>query len=143
MHRLLSTFVLSILLLVGCQTDKDISSTTPEGALDQIHSKESYAKPSEIYQVIEIEEGRVIAVYKGEMDNAEDMYVANIESDDGNWLVTDATNIGMPSAEELDQSSLTDSFEAGYTTDEISSSGDIRIFKLKDSDFNVWIKVFE
>lgn len=143
MYRLLSTFVFSIFLLVGCQTDKDISSTTPEGALEQIHSKESYAKPSEIYQVIEIEEGRVIAVYKGEIDNAVDMYVANIESDDGKWLVTDAMNIGMPSAEKLEQSSLTDRFEAGYTTDEISSSGDVRIVEFKDSDFNVWIKVFK
>jgi hypothetical protein len=143
MYRSLSIFVLSIFLLVGCQTDKDTSSTTPEAALDQIHSKEAYAKPSEIYEVIEIEEGRVLAVYKGKMNDAEEIYVANIESDDGKWLVTDAINIGMPSAENLNQSSLTESFEAGYTTNEISSGGNIRIVKFKDSDYNVWIEVFK
>ena len=143
MYRLLSVFVLSILLLVGCQTEKDISSNTPEKALNQINTKDSYAKPSEIYQVVEIEKGRVLAVYKGKMDDEEDMYVANIESDNGNWVVTDATNIGMPSAEKLNQSLLTGSFEAGYTTDGISSSEDIRIVKFKDSDFNVWLKVIK
>lgn len=142
MYRLSGIFLLSVFLLAGCQTDKDQSSATPEEALYQLHFKKSYAKPSEIYQVLEIGKGRVLAVYKGEMDDEENMYVANIESDNGKWLVTDAISIGMPSADKLNQSSVTDRFAAGYTTDEISSSEDIRIVECKDCDFNIWVELF-
>lgn len=76
------------------------------------------------------------------MDDVEDMYAANLEGSNGEWLVTDATSIGMPSIDKLNQSSATESFEAGYTRDEASPSENLRIVTLEDSEFNVWIEVF-
>lgn len=63
MVRLLGVFVLSAFLLMGCQSDKGILSTTPTEALNQVHLEEAYAKPSDIYEMIEVEEeGNILAV---------------------------------------------------------------------------------
>ena len=142
MYRSLSAFFFLLLFLAGCQTDTDLSSNTPEGALEQIHSKGSYAKPMELYKTIEIEEGRVIVIYKGSIYDDDDIYVANIEKIKEKWSVTDAQNIGMPLAEKLNQSILTESFQAGYTTDKVSSDENVRTVEFKDSDYYVWIKIF-
>lgn len=57
----------------------------------------------------------VIVAFKGMLEQVEDVYVTNIEKQESDWIVTDETNIGLPSVERLEQSSLTEKFEARYT----------------------------
>ncbi|MCT8136967.1 hypothetical protein H1D32_03975 [Anaerobacillus sp. CMMVII] len=139
MFRIL--FIFTLILTVGCQANNDSSSSTPAEALERLNLNEGYAEVKEIYETIEIDEGRVISVYKGMMNNIEDIFVANIEKMDGKWLVTDATNIGMPTADKLNQSSGTEKFEAGYTDEKSKLNEEIKIIQLSDSNYKIWIEV--
>ena len=143
------------LVLVGCVQGKsngnnesnEKPSNTPKEALIKLHLEEGFAEVIEIYETIEISEDRVISVYKGKMDdettnNEEDIYVANIEKRGDGWLATDATNIGLPSVERFDQSSLTEKFEAGYTREKTMSTDKRKIININNNDINVWIDVF-
>lgn len=141
MYRIV--FILfTIVLMVGCQANKDSSSNTPTGAIDRLHSNDSYASVKEIYETFDIDEGRVISVYKGTMNNMEEVFVANIEKMDGQWLVTDSINIGMPSADQLNQGSVTEKFKAGYIDDSTVINEEIKIVELNDSNYKIWIEVY-
>jgi hypothetical protein len=140
MYRIL--FIFTLILTVGCQANNDSSSNTPLEALERLHLDESYAEVKEIYETIEINEGRVISVYRGMMNNIEEVFVANIEKIDGKWLVTDATNIGMPSADNLNQGSGTEKFEAGYIHEKSVLNEEIKIIELNDSHYKIWIEVY-
>ena len=153
MKRFVMLIVAIGLVLVGCVQDETSrnnkkSSNTPKEALINLYLEEGFAEVIEIYETIEISEDRVISVYKGIMENddittnEEDIYVANIEKRDDVWLVTDATSIGLPSVERLDQSSLTEKFEAGYTTEKAKSTENRKIVKISNNDIQVWIDVF-
>lgn len=142
MYRLLFILIFPLILTVGCQANNDNSSNTPKEALERIHLEESYAEVEEIYETIEIDEDRVISVYKGTMNNIEEIFVANIEKMDGKWLVTDAINIGMPTADKLNQGSGTEKFEAGYTNEKSLLNEEIKIIELSDSNYKIWIEVF-
>ncbi|KHF40513.1 hypothetical protein [Halalkalibacter okhensis] len=141
MYRILFIFTLTF-LTVGCQVNNDSSSNTPAEALEIIHLDESYAEVKEIHETIEVDEGRVISVYKGMINNVEEIFVANIVKMDGKWLVTDATNIGMPSAENLNQASGTEKFEAGYIDEKSVLNEEIKIIELNDSSYRIWIEVY-
>ncbi|UCZ55022.1 hypothetical protein LGQ02_09985 [Bacillus shivajii] len=140
MYRIL--FIFTLILTVGCQANNDHSSNTPVETLERIHLDENYAEVKEIYETIEIDEGRVISVYKGTMNNLDEKFVANIEKIDGKWLVTDAINIGMPSAEKLNQGSGTGKFEAGYIDEKSVLNKEMKIIELNDSNYKIWIRVF-
>src|SRR5699024_9754212 len=107
MYRLLSVFVLAIILLVGCQANASDSSDdlpnklseNPEAALKQINLEADYAKPMEIYKTVKITEGKIMAIYKGLMNDDEDIYIVEISKKDDKWYVSNAINIGMPSAD--------------------------------------------
>ncbi|WP_053367855.1 hypothetical protein [Bacillus sp. FJAT-27245] len=142
MLRFLFFLISPLILLVGCQGNDDISSTTPKEALERLHLNENYAEVKEIYETVNIHEGRVISVYKGILDNDEDIFVANIEKEDGKWLVTDAANIGMPSAIKLNQSSSTEKFEAGYTNEKSTSKENVNLIEIDNNEYTVWIEVF-
>lgn len=152
MKRFVLLIVAIGLVLVGCvqgetSGNNEKSSNTPKEALINLYLEEGFAEVIEIYETIEINEDRVISVYKGIMENdsttnEEDIYVANIEKRDGVWLVTDATNIGLPSVERLDQSSLTEKFEAGYTREKVMSTEKRKTIKINNNDIKVWIEVF-
>jgi hypothetical protein len=142
MYRIIFMFIFTLILTVGCQANKDISSNTPAEALERLHLDESYAKVEEIYETIEIDEGRVISVFKGMMNNIEEIFVANLEIMDGQWLVTDATNIGMPSADKLKQASATDKFKAGFIDGRSVLNEEIKIIELNDSNYKIWVEVY-
>ncbi|WNF38332.1 hypothetical protein RJD24_07880 [Bacillaceae bacterium IKA-2] len=145
MYRILFIFTLILTITVGCQANNENSSNTPAEALERIHLDESYAEVKEVYETIEIDEDRVISVYKGTMNNIEEIFVANIEKMDGKWLVTDAINIGMPIADNLNQGSGgsgTEKFEAGYIDEKSVLDEEIKIIELNDSNYKIWIDVF-
>ncbi|RHW43420.1 hypothetical protein D1B31_01805 [Neobacillus notoginsengisoli] len=110
--------------------------------MERLHLNENYAEVKEIYETVNIDEGRVISVYKGILDNDEDIFAANIEKEDGKWLVTDAANIGMPSAIKLNQSSSTEKFEAGYTNEKSISKENVKLIEIDNNEYTVWIEVF-
>ena len=66
----------------------------------------------------------------------------NIEQVDGRWSVTDAQNIGMPSADRLNQSSVTEKFKAGFADEHSFLNEEMKIIELSDSNFKIWIEVF-
>lgn len=147
MKRFIMLIVAIGLVLVGCgqgetNGNNEESSNTPKEALIKLQLEEGFAEVIEIYETIEISEDRVISVYKGEMDNEEDIFVANIEKRDDVWLVTDATNIGLPSVERFDQSSSTEKFQAGYTIEKEMSTEKRKIIKINNNDIKVWVDVF-
>lgn len=144
MNRILFIFTLifTLILTVGCQANGDSSSNTPTEALERLHLDENYAEVKEVYETIEIDEDRVISVYKGIMNNTEEIIVANIEKTNGKWLVTDATNIGMPSADNLNQGSGTEKFKAGYMDEKSVLKEEFKIVELNDSNYKIWIEVY-
>ncbi|QFF99918.1 hypothetical protein PB01_14405 [Psychrobacillus glaciei] len=142
MYRFLFILIFLLILTVGCQPNNNSSSNTPKEALERIHIDGGYAEVVEIYETIEIGEDRVISVYKGAINNSEEIFVANIEQVDGRWLVTDAQNIGMPSADRLNQSSVTEKFKAGFADKHSFLNEEIKIIELSDSNFKIWIEVF-
>ncbi|MCM3711129.1 hypothetical protein [Sporosarcina luteola] len=142
MYRFFFILMFLLILTVGCQQNNSSSSNTPKEALEQIHIDEGYAEVVDIYETIEIGDDRVISVYKGIINNSEEIYVANIEQVDGRWLVTDAQNIGMPSDDRLNQSSVTEKFKAGFVDKNSFSNDEIITIDLSNSNFKVWIEVF-
>ncbi len=142
MYRFLFILIFLLIFTVGCQPNNNSSSNTPEEALEQIHIDEGYAEVVDIYKTIEINEDRVISVYKGAINNNEEIFVANIERVDGRWLVTVAQNIGMPSADTLNRSSVTEKFKAGFTDKHSILNEEIKIIELSDSNFKIWVEVF-
>ena len=142
MYRFLFILIFLLILCVGCQTNNNSSSNTPKEALEQIHIDGGFAEVVEIYETIEIDEDRVIGVYKGTINNSEEIFVANIEQVDGRWLVTDAQNIGMPSADSLNQSSVTEKFKAGFADKHSFLNEEIITIELSDRNFKIWIEVF-
>lgn len=142
MYRFLFILILLLIFTVGCQPDNNSSLNTPKEALERIHIDEGFAEVVDIYETIEIDEYRVISVYKGTIDNSEEIFVANIEQVDGRWLVTDAQGIGMPSADRLNQSSVTEKFKAGFADKHSFLNEEIISIELSDSTFKIWIEVF-
>lgn len=143
MYRFLFMLIFLLIFAVGCQTNNNSSLNTPKEALQRIHIDDGYAEVVDVYETIEIAEDRVISVYKGTIDdNSEEIFVANIEQVDGRWLVTDAQNIGMPSADRLNQSSVTEKFKAGFADKHSFSNDEIITIDLSDSNFKIWIEVF-
>ena len=142
MYRFLFILIFLLILTVGCQPNNNSSSNTPKEALERIYIDEDYAEVVEIYETINIDVDRVISVYKGEINNSEEIFVANIEQVDGSWLVTDAQNIGMPSADRLNQSSVTEKFKAGFADEHSLLNQEMEIIELSDSNFKIWIEVF-
>lgn len=120
----------------------EIKNNTPQAALDKIHKQDGYAKVLEIYKEIPIDEDKIIVFYKGLLNDKEDIFIANVEKDSRKWRVTDAQNIGFPSAENLNSSISTDSFAASYVEPpfEVVSETE-RVVEFND-EFSIWIKVY-
>ncbi len=140
-HFKFCVFIAAI-LFAGCQTNGKPIANTPVEALELLSEKEGFAKVIEVYGIEEIAEERVLVAFRGMLDQEEDVYVANIETQGSGWAVTDAVNLGLPSLERLDERSITEKFEAGYTIENINLAKDSKIIKLKNSDVHIKIDLY-
>ncbi|PIC72852.1 hypothetical protein [Sporosarcina sp. P17b] len=132
-------------ILAGCQTaDKNSTSNTPQEALEQLHTDEGYAEVVKIYRTLEVDNNKVISVYKGTLDDTEEIFIAKLNREkDDTWTVTDAIGIGMPSEENLGESTKTSSFEAGFTKKNNAPSPNTKLVQTDDKKYRVWVKVIE
>lgn len=140
MYRILCFLSITVVLLVGCQVNN--GSFSPKQALEQLHQDENYAEAIEIYEDIYVNDTRVISVYKGIINNVEDVFVANIEKSNGIWEVTHAQNIGLPSVDNLNRNSSTEKFQAGYLGNNSVVNEEFKVVEMNNEEFNIWIKVF-
>ncbi|ARD46984.1 hypothetical protein [Sporosarcina sp. P33] len=133
------------IILAGCQTaGKSSTSNTPAEALEELHTEEGYADVEKIYRTLEVDNDRVITVYKGIMDNTEEIFIANVKrTNEDAWEVTDAIGIGMPSEDVIGESTSTAAFEAGFTKRNNASSPNTKLVQIQDKKFKVWVKVIE
>lgn len=132
-------------ILAGCQTaDKNSTLNTPEEAIEQLHAGEGFAKVVKVYRTVEIDNDKVINVYKGILDGTEEIFVAKLNKEkDDEWTVTDAIGIGMPSEENLGESIKTSSFETGFTKKNNAPSPNTKLVQTDDKKYRVWVKVIE
>ncbi|PID21359.1 hypothetical protein CSV61_08990 [Sporosarcina sp. P3] len=132
-------------VLAGCQTaDKNSTSNTPQEAIEQLHAEEGFAEVVKLYRTVEIDNDKVITVYKGLLDETEEIFIAKLNKEkDDTWTVTDAIGIGMPSDENIGESVKTSSFEAGFTKKNNAPSPNTKLVQTDDKKYRVWIKVIE
>ncbi|PIC70762.1 hypothetical protein CSV77_07530 [Sporosarcina sp. P16b] len=132
-------------ILVGCQTaDKNTTSNTPREALEQLHAEEGFAEVVKVYRTLEVDNNKVINVYKGILDGTEEIFIAKLNKEkDDTWTVTDAIGIGMPSEKNLGESVKTSSFEAGFTKKNNAPSPNTKLVQTDDKKYRVWVKVLE
>ncbi|MBB4826456.1 hypothetical protein HNO89_003716 [Sporosarcina luteola] len=143
MNRLLCMMLVSFILLAGCQRTPEITTAdTPEEALERFQEEENFAKAIEIYGTVEISNERVISAYKGVMGDKEEVFVANIEKQRDAWVVTDAIGMGTPSEEQLDQSTGTAKFRAGFADGDTVVNEDWKIIKMDGGKYSIWIEVY-
>lgn len=132
---------LSVIIgLTGCeQGDLDSSQiNTPEDAL--YLTEEEFAKILNIYDSVDVNENRVIMVYRGIFNGSENVFVANVESENGHWSATHAIDIGEPSEDSLNSFSETEKFEAGYFNGNSPNKENMKIVKIEGSEMKVWIR---
>lgn len=132
------TFI--ILFLVGCQTEN-----SPLDALTEIYENDGYAAVLDVYETVNVDEDRVLIVFHGELNEEAETYVAYIIKESGVWQVNSATNIGLPTNENLNGGFGTDDFSAGYFVGEwpqnIVNEDNVVIAELENSDYKIWIEV--
>ncbi|OIJ15501.1 hypothetical protein BKP35_00455 [Anaerobacillus arseniciselenatis] len=132
------TFI--ILFLVGCQTEN-----SPLDALTEIYENDGYAEVLDVYETVDVDEGRVLIVFHGELNGKTETYVAYIIKESGVWQVNSATNIGLPTNGHLNGGFGTDDFSAGYFVGErpqnIVNEDNVVIAELENSDYKIWIEV--
>ncbi|PIC87163.1 hypothetical protein CSV72_04085 [Sporosarcina sp. P20a] len=145
MLRKLFYITFMAVVLAGCQTaDKNSTSNTPQEALEQLHTEEGFAEVVKMYRTLEIDNNKVISVYKGILDGAEEIFVAKLNKEkDDTWTVTDAMGIGMPSEENIGESIKTPSFEAGFTKKNSAPSPNTKLVQTDDKKYRVWVKEIE
>ena len=132
-------------ILAGCQTaDKNSTSNTPQEALEQLHSEEGFAEVVKVYRTVEVDNDKVINVYKGVLDGKEEIFIAKLNKEKNDtWTVTDAIGIGMPSEENINESITTSSFEAGFTKKNEAPNPNTKLVQIDDKKFKVWVKVIK
>lgn len=140
--KVLLLSVLASVLIIGCSNTTN-GSETPEDAITQIHLNDEYAPEIiETFELVEISPNRFFGVYKGLLEDEEDVFIGNIEKEEGEgWHVTHATNIGMPSHDRLNQSSSTEKFQAGYKETSEEANDNLIIVELDDDDLEIWIEL--
>lgn len=133
-------------ILTGCQTaNKNTTPNTPKEALEKLHAEEGYAEVSNLYRTVEVDNNRVISVYKGVLEDVEEIFIANVSrtGDEDVWTVTDAIGIGLPSEDNVDDVTTTSSFDAGFTKKNEAPSPNTKLVQIDDSKYKVWVKVIE
>ncbi|GKV65773.1 MULTISPECIES: hypothetical protein [Sporosarcina] len=142
MQKKIFFLLLTLLLATGCAASKSSMSNTPEEALDQLHAEEGFAEVIKVYRTLEVDNDRVITVYKGNMDQKEEIFIANVKkSEKDSWSVTDAISIGVPSEEITTESTATASFEAGYIKKNSAANPNTKTVEIDDDKYKVWVKV--
>ena len=134
------------IILAGCQTaDKNTTPNTPKEALEKLHAEEGYAKVTQLYRTVEVDNNRVITVYRGVSDDIEEIFIAKVSRTDDKdvWTVTDAIGIGLPTEENVDEVTTTPSFAAGFTKKNEAPSPNTKLVQIDDKKFKVWVKVIE
>lgn len=133
-------------ILAGCQTaDKNTTPNTPKEALEQLHAEKGYAEVTNLYRTVEVDNNRMISVYKGVLEDVEEIFIANVSrtGDEDVWTVTDAIGIGLPSEDNVDDVTTTSSFDAGFTKKNEAPSPNTKLVQIDDSKYKVWVKVIE
>lgn len=145
MLRKLFYIMFAAVVLAGCQTaDKNSTSNTPKEALEQLHVEEGFAEVKKIYRTLEVDNDRVINVYKGVLDGEEEIFIAKLNKEKNDtWTVTDAIGIGMPSEDNVDERTETASFIAGFTKKNEAPSPNTKLVQIDDKKYKVWVKVIE
>ncbi|WP_313238311.1 hypothetical protein [Sporosarcina ureae] len=145
MLRKLFYITFMAVVLTGCQTaNKNSTSNTPQEAIEQLHAEEGFAEVVKVYRTLEVDNNKVINVYKGILDGTEEIFVAKLNKEkDDTWTVTDAIGIGMPSEENIGESIKTPSFEAGFTKKNNAPSPNTKLVQTDDKKYRVWVKVIE
>lgn len=132
-----------IIGLIGCvqESAESLPINTPEDALYFIEGE--FSKILNIYETVSVNENRVLIVYRGIINGNEDVFVANVESEDSYWKATHAISIGEPSDDGLKSFSETEKFQAGYfkgTSVYKESDENIKIVNSEGSEMKVWIQ---
>lgn len=146
MLRKLFYITLLAVVLAGCQTaSKNTTPNTPKEALEQLHAEEGYAEVTKLYRTVEVDNNRVITVYRGILDDIEEIFVANVARTDEEdvWAATDAIGIDLPTEENVDDVTTTSSFDAGFTKKNEAPSPNTKLVQIDDAKFKVWVKVIE
>ncbi|WP_301110207.1 hypothetical protein [Sporosarcina sp.] len=142
MQKKLFYLLLTLFLATGCTANKNSTSNTPEEALDLLHAEEEFAEVLKVYRILEADNDRVIAVYKGKMDQKEEIFIADLKkSEEDTWVATDAIGIGTTSEKTKDESTATASFEAGYIKKNSAPNPNTKTVEIEDDKYKVWVKV--
>jgi hypothetical protein len=139
------------LLLAGCNFDKkeeeaaaQYSAETPEEVMKLVEEDEK--RDFTIFGTHQVDDRLAFVVFKGFM-NEKDIWIAEIEKENGQWITKKFVLMEFPQDHEQ-PITYTDSdtgYEAGYINDstELDTKENTKVINLDDdSEWKIWLKYF-
>lgn len=132
-----------VFLLVGCNESSQETANYPEDALKAIQI-ENEEREINVYGSHEVNEELVLVFFRGAM-NDEDIWVADVHKEDGQWTAKEIVQMNGPFEEngEIQTVITNDDFgyEVGYIKSNVSVNENLNILEIDEiADWKVWIK---
>lgn len=130
-------------LLAGCTENNQNLVKNPEDALKTIEVGNE-DREINVYGSHKVNEDLVLLVFRGAM-NDEDIWVADVHKEDGQWVAKEIVQMNGPFEESGDIQTviISDEFgyEVGYIKSGVSANGYLNIFEVEGiSDWQIWFK---